>query len=234
MPHSANPPEPLWLELPPISPSAPGRLLVFLHGAGSTPEVFAPVAIAWQLKFPGATAVILNAPHESSTAQGRDWFDPSGISTDRAPRVQQASDEVAQQLATLRRDTGLTAQQTVVIGFSQGATVALELARRHPQAAACVVSYAGQLATPVSDGERISTTIHLLHGEFDSVVPLVHAERAYRGLTAAGADVTLDIVEGEAHTIGQTMIVIGTGRLMQTIFRDRVGRTAAGRRRTLH
>lgn len=235
MSHSANPSRPLWLELPPISPSAPRRLLVFLHGAGSTPEVFAPVAIAWQLKFPGATAVILNAPHAGSAAQGHDWFDPSGISTDRAPRVRQASDGVAQRVAALQRDSGLTAQQTVVIGFSQGATVALELARRHPQAAACVVSYAGQLATPISDGERISATIHLLHGEFDSVVPLVHAERAYRALAAAGADVTLDIVEGEAHTIGQTMVVIGTGRLMQTVFRGRIGRRAAsGRGRTLH
>ncbi len=51
--------EQVWLELPPISASAPRRLLVFLHGAGSSPENFAPVAIAWQLKFPGATAVLL-------------------------------------------------------------------------------------------------------------------------------------------------------------------------------
>ncbi|MGD9943263.1 MAG: alpha/beta hydrolase [Burkholderiaceae bacterium] len=225
---------PLWLELPPMSPSAPRRLLVFLHGAGSSPETFAPVAIAWQLKFPGATAILLTAPLPGSTDQGRDWFDPRGISADRAPRVTQASDEVARQLAALHRDTGLSAQQTTVIGFSQGATVALELARRHPEAAACIVSYAGQLASPIAVGERISATVHLLHGEFDSVVPLPHALRAHRGLTAAGADVTLDIVEGEAHTIGQTMIVIGTDRLMRTIFRGRQRAQAAARLKTLH
>ena len=56
----------LWLELPPLSERAPRRLLVFLHGAGSRPEAFAPVAIAWQLKFPGATVAILQGLHESA------------------------------------------------------------------------------------------------------------------------------------------------------------------------
>ena len=51
--------EQLWLELPPISATAPKRLIVFLHAAGSTPELLAPVAIAFQLKFPGATVVLM-------------------------------------------------------------------------------------------------------------------------------------------------------------------------------
>ncbi len=216
--------EPLWLELPPLSLQAPRRLLVFLHGAGSSPEAFAPVALAWQLKFPGGTAAILEALRAGSTHRGKDWFDGRGLSAERQPRIAAACATVAQRLEALQRATGLEGSRTIVVGFSQGATVALELARSHPSLAAIVVSYAGQLARPVAPRERIAPTIHLVHGEFDSLVPAVHAERAWRGLGAAGADVTLDIAADEAHSIGQAMINLGTARVLQTLFRGRLRR----------
>ncbi|MCD6732789.1 MAG: dienelactone hydrolase family protein [Burkholderiaceae bacterium] len=219
----------LWLELPPISTQAPRRLLVFLHGAGSTPETFAPVAIAWQLKFPGATAAIVEGLRPCASKVGRDWFDASGVSTDRAARIDAAGIELADRLRALQRDTSLAPAHTVVVGFSQGATVALALARQQPAPAAIVVSYAGQLARPIAPGERIAPTVHLLHGEFDSVVPTVHAERAFRGLRATGSDVTLDIVADESHSIGQAMINLGTARVLGTLFRGRQ-RPVCGRR----
>ncbi len=49
----------MWLEVTPHDSKPPRRLLVFLHGAGSRPETFAPLAIAWQYKFPGAIAIVM-------------------------------------------------------------------------------------------------------------------------------------------------------------------------------
>lgn len=222
----------LWLELPPISAQAPRRLLVFLHGAGSCVEAFVPIAIAWQLKFPGATAAILEALREGTLRQGKEWFDGRGVALDRLPRLEAARAAVAQRLAALQRATGLDGARTIIVGFSQGATLALELARSQPAPAAIVVSYAGQLGRPIGPGERVTPTIHLLHGEFDSVVPAAHAQRAYRGLTQAGADVTLDIAADEAHSIGQAMINLGTSRVLRTLFRGRTRRARGGS--TLH
>lgn len=222
----------LWLELPPQSAQAPRRLLVFLHGAGSSAEAFAPIALAWQLKFPGATAAILEALRDGSAHRGKDWFDARGVSADRQPRIENACAVVARRLEALQVATGIEGVRTVVIGFSQGATVALALARSHARLASIVVSYAGQLARPIAPEERIAPTIHLVHGEFDSLVPAVHAQRAYRGLRAAGADVTLDIAADEAHSIGQAMVNLGTTRVLQTLFRGRTRRTRNGS--TLH
>ncbi len=222
----------LWLELPPISAQAPRRLLVFLHGAGSSAEAFTPIAIAWQLKFPGATAAILDALHVGSLHEGREWFDGRGVALDRMPRIQAACATVAQRLATLQQACAMSGPDTILVGFSQGATLALELARNRPSLASIVVSYAGQLGRPIGPQERIAPTIHLLHGEFDSVVPAAHAQRAYRGLLAAGADVTLDIAADEAHSIGQAMINLGTMRVLQTLFRGRSRRKRDGS--TLH
>ncbi len=223
---------PLWLELPAPSAQAPRRLLVFLHGAGSCVEAFAPVALAWQLKFPGATAAILEALREGSPRGGKDWFDARGVAADRRPRIGHASGVVAGRLEALQRTARIDGARTVVVGFSQGATVALELARSHAALASIVVSYAGQLARPIAPGECIVPTIHLVHGEFDSLVPAVYAQQAYRGLAAAGADVTLDIVADEAHTIGQAMVNLGTARVLQTLFRGRQRRVRD--RSTLH
>ena len=221
--------EQVWLELPPISASAPRRLLVFLHGAGSSPENFAPVAIAWQLKFPGATAVLLQGLRRF--AQGSDWFDARARDGRGHVDAADATTEVAARVARLQRQTGVDGADTVIVGFGQGATVALEATRRHADLASIVVAYAGRLARPVADGESVGATVHLIHGEFDSVVPVVHATRAFRGLRAVGADVTLDVVEDEAHAIGQGMVNLGTTRVMQTVFR---GRRPARRGSVLH
>lgn len=224
----------LWLELPPISDDAPRRLLVFLHGAGSRPEVFAPIAVSWQLKFPGATAAILEGLQPSPAKNGLDWFDNRGVAAERAPRVDRAARKVADRIVALQRAAGVSNEQTVLVGFSQGATVALELARARPELAAIVVAYAGRLASPIRDDDRVQATIHLIHGELDSLVPAVHARQALRGLRAIGADVTLDITADGTHSIGQDMIILGTTRVMQTVFRGRRPARLDPARRMLH
>ncbi|UCE31044.1 MAG: dienelactone hydrolase family protein [Burkholderiales bacterium] len=221
----------LWLEFPPISHSAPPRLLAFLHGAGSSPEALAPVALSWHLKFPGATVAVLQGTRRTRCMRGRDWFDPMAVDAERRRCVDAAVGLAAERLAAAQHTAGLDGARTVMIGFSQGATMALELARAHPELAAIVVSYAGRLARPVGRNERVWPTIHLIHGEFDSIVPAVHAQQAFRGLKAAGADVTLDIAADTAHTIGQQLVNLGTLRVMQTVFR---GRRRGARESALH
>lgn len=211
----------LWLEMPALSPSAPARLLVFLHGAGSRPEAFAPVAIAWQLKFPGATVAMLQGPIPASGGQGFDWYTEGGSAAERLARVDAAAHEVAVRVQALQRASGLDASRTVLIGFSQGATVALQALRSGHALCAIVVAYAARLASPIRPGERIGAAVHLVHGEFDTLVPLVWARRALRGLQAAGAEVTLDIGIEDGHGIGQEGVIVGTTRVMQTIFRGR-------------
>lgn len=216
-----SPGEQLWLELPPISESAPRRLLVFLHGAGSSPEAFAPVAIAWQLKFPGAIGIVMEALRPGLAGSGKDWYDAQGPSDAHLPGIAAAAEEVGRRIEALQAACGLDGASTVLVGYSQGATLALELARRSPHTVAIVVAYAGRLARPLRDGDKVAPTVHLIHGELDSVVPVQNSQRSYRHLHAAGADVTLDIAVDEGHSIGQPMVSLGTTRVLQTLFRGR-------------
>lgn len=214
-----------WIELPPIAKRhQPNRLLVFLPGDGACAESFSPVAIAWQLKFPGALGVILQPP-----LRGNAWW-PSNSETRSGAR--NAARAVAQQIRSLQSLWHLLPSQTAVIAFAQGAMLALELARApgsgaeggpgaETRTSALVVAYAARLAGPILVHESISCTIHLIHGDLDHRVPYVFGQQAYRSLKAAGADVTWDLLADAAHTIGQEGVIVGTTRAMQSIFRGR-------------
>jgi phospholipase/carboxylesterase len=235
---SENPSEQLWIELPPINDVPPTRLLILLHGAVSSVDKFAPVAIAWQLKFPTAAAFILQAPERSlMEAERFSWFSPAVSGDQRAIAIKAAAKNVADKLATIQKSTGLTAQSTLIVGFSQGATVALELARSESIFADIIIAYAGQLSSTVLAGQVINArTIHLVHGELDSIVTPDQAERTYRQLMLAHGDVTLDVIEDGTHAIDQDFITVGTTRAMQSIFRGRAKKTKSpgDAPRTLH
>ncbi|MFK7966391.1 MAG: alpha/beta hydrolase [Burkholderiaceae bacterium] len=217
-----NPPigDQLWLELPPHRGGKPNRLLVFLHGAGSSPEMFAPVALAWQFKFPNATAVVMEGLMPGSLGSGKDWFDPRA-GQQSAELAAQAARQVARRIEAAQSALNLTADQTMVVGFSQGASVALELARLDQPGCHMIISYAGRLVRPITPGTPLTPTIHLLHGEFDTHVLAQQSLRAYRSLRDAKATVSLDVITDGVHSIGQDMINVGTTRAMQTIFQSR-------------
>lgn len=211
----------LWLELPPMSDTAPRRLLVFLHAAGSQPEALAPFALAWQLKFPGALAAVLQGLEPAAAGgAGFDWYRQQPLAG-RKERIDAAVREAATRIEALQRSAGVTATETVIVGWSQGATLAIELARRVPALAAIVVAYAARLARPLDPNEHVLPVVHLLHGEFDSVVPVDDGRRAYSGLRAGGTDVSLDVLGDCAHELGPAAVALGTTRVMQTIFRGK-------------
>lgn len=218
-----------WIELAPIhAPESPKRLLVFLPGSQTSAESFAPVALAWQLKFPSALCMILQPPLKAGL-----WWERHRHRRQAAPAC---AAEVTKMIRCRQQQLALEASQTTVVAFAQGATVALELARRSKTGAfdqdaqsqtyqrpvcSIVVAYAAQLAKPLLADECISCSIHLIHGDLDHQVPASYGLQAYRSLKAAGAEVTWDLLADSIHTIGQDAVIVGTMRAMQSIFRGR-------------
>lgn len=211
----------LWIELAPYNGKKPNRLLVFLHGAGSTPETFTPLALAWQFKFTSAAAIVLQGVQPGITGRGFDWFHHSTDREQQRSDARQAAIEVTRRVRLAQQNFGLSTAMTSLIGFSQGAVLALEMARLPGPCAQIVVTHAGRLLSPLAAGEVIEPTIHLLHGEFDSQVLARHSLRAYRALRGADARVSVDIVADGVHSVGQDMVNIGTTRMMQSLFRGR-------------
>jgi phospholipase/carboxylesterase len=103
--------------------------------------------------------------------------------------------------------TGLDRARLTLVGFSQGAMMALALAAG-PRPPVRVVALAGRLAVPIaaSDPEGgMRPAIFLGHGTADAVVPVAEAELAASRFEAAGFEVTRVIEQGLAHAISPSL-----------------------------
>jgi predicted esterase len=103
-------------------------------------------------------------------------------------------------------DAGLPAHRVVLLGFSQGACLALEAAARHPRRWGGVVGLTGGLIGPpgmglAHPGSLAGTPVFLGAGDHDPHVPLARIEESAAALAAMGATVTKRIYPGLPHTI---------------------------------
>jgi phospholipase/carboxylesterase len=181
-----------------------------------------PIALQFQGRFPSAALVVpsgFNPDARGGAAQ--EWYPTRGLTIDNhRERVAAVLPDVDDLVRREQTHFGVPAGRTVLIGFSQGGTVALE-AVKTPGLAGAVVAFAARYARLPATDARISSRIHLVHGEFDSVVSRVYAERAARVLSGLHVPVTLDIVEDLGHALSRQAIGLGSLRLLQGIYEGR-------------
>jgi phospholipase/carboxylesterase len=203
------------------------HLFVFLHGCGATAQSMIPIAFRFQSRFPSAALVVPSGfDKEARGGAAQDWYPTRGLTCENhRERVAAVLPDVEDLIRREQTHFAVPATRTVLIGFSQGGTVALE-AVKAPDLAGAVVAFSARYAQTPVRGSRIGSRIHLVHGEFDSVVSRVYAERAARVLNDLHVPVTLDIVEDLGHALSQRAIGLGSLRLLQGIYE--------GRRHTLH
>lgn len=78
--------------------------------------------------------------------------------------------------------------------------MALEFSIAHDGEMGRVLAFSGRFAC-LPDRAPELTTLHLLHGERDEVIPVTHAHAALSRLQELDGDVTLDTVEVAGHKI---------------------------------
>jgi phospholipase/carboxylesterase len=200
----------------------PTRLFVFLHGCGATAQSMIPIAFKFQARFPSAALVVPSGFDPAARgACAQDWYPTRGLNADNhRERVAAVLPDIEDLVRREQTNFGVPAARTVLIGFSQGGTVALE-AVKMPGIAAAVVAFSSRFARLPVKGARIASRIHLVHGEYDSVVSRVYAERAARVLLGLHVPVTLDIVEALGHSLTHHAISLGSLRLLQGIYERR-------------
>ena len=205
------------------------HLFVFLHGGGATPESMISVAFKFQARFPSAALVVPSGfdSHDVDARGDRPPYSMIALDDDgRMERLDAILPRVEDLVRREQTNCGIPAEGTVLIGFSQGGTVALEAVKRMPGLAGAVVAYSARFARLPLAGASMSVRVHLVHGEQDAIVSRVHSERAARVLAAMHVPVTLDIVEDLGHALSHHAVSLGSLRLLQGIYE--------GRKATLH
>jgi phospholipase/carboxylesterase len=186
----------------PGAPHEPAELLLLCHGVGSSAEDLRPLGQALAAKRPGAWVVSLRAPQPADMSPGWQWFSVRGVTEqNRAERVAAALPAFQVSIQAWQREAGATPAQTTVIGFSQGAIMALASTQAEgPTLAGRVIAIAGRLPQPAQRALP-GVAIHLLHGEQDRVMPVALAIDALQQLQALGVPITLERFEGLGHGI---------------------------------
>ncbi len=177
--------------------------LILLHGWGATGDDLLPVgeALGQLLAADPASPSLrplelrpLEAPDAHPAGAGaRQWYDLNQAGWPQRPAAVRALGE--------RLDRELAAageEPVVVLGFSQGAAMALEVALGRPVAAViCFSGYPHPGWQPQGPG---LAPLLLCHGRRDPVVPITAQAEICRLVEAAGGEVQLESFEGE-HTI---------------------------------
>jgi phospholipase/carboxylesterase len=200
---------------------APQQLFLLFHGVGANAADLAPLAEQLHQAFPQAAVLAFDGfePFDGipGGGAGRQWFSILGVSdANRAQRVAAVMPALSDLVRAAQQVTGVDPQATALVGFSQGAICALELAQTHDGLAGRVLAFAGRYATLPTLAPRM-TTLHFFHGADDEVIPVQHARQAIERLAAIGGDATIDIASGVGHEIDAHLLRSALLRLTRHI-----------------
>ena len=189
------------------------QLMLLFHGVGSTALDLVPLGRVLAAEFPAAFVVSVAAPVPSEAGGGRQWFSVLDISEENRPaRVEAALPAFMATVAHWQKEAGVGTDAVALIGFSQGGIMALEATRDQPAVAGRVVSIAGRFAT-LPTTPNPGTTLHLLHGKLDPVIPYGFTVEAAKHLVAIGADLTADVIPFVGHQINDEIATLMIERL---------------------
>lgn len=173
--------------------------VVLLHGRGAgAADILGLAAL-----FTPRPEVIFLAPQ----AAGASWYPrPFLAPIDlNQPWLDSALELTADILRRLE-SASISPGSTMLLGFSQGACLALEFAARHPRRYGAVVAFSGGLIGPpgeplAHDGDQAGTPIFLGCGDVDPHIPAWRVEESGRVLASMGAAVDLRLYSGLGHTV---------------------------------
>ena len=183
---------------------------IMLHGRGAGAEDILGLANEFT-----ARDVAFVAPQ----AAGNTWYPYSFLMP-----LEQNEPSLSSALRAIERLVGSLAQQNVtpdriaLMGFSQGACLALEFAARHAQRYAVIAAFSGGLIGPPGTprnypGSFAGTPVFLGCSDVDPHIPVERVHESAEVFTRMGATVTKKIYPHMGHTINESEIDLVNGLL---------------------
>ncbi|MCC4117686.1 esterase [Aromatoleum toluclasticum] len=193
-------------------PAAARRLVLLFHGVGATPQNLLPLADAIARTDPTAWVVSVRSPEPCDFGIGWQWFSVRGVTEEsRLDRVAAAMPQFVDTVREWQRRAGVGPDATTLIGFSQGAIMALESTQITDRLASQVIAIAGRFAQPPK--LRPAAAVLLLHGKDDSVIDPRYSIAAADRLASMGAEVGLNLLEDLGHTIDEGVVDLACAQL---------------------
>lgn len=183
---------------------------VLLHGRGATAGSI--LTLADELRVPDLAYL---APQAASNT----WYPQRFLMPieNNEPWLSSALAAVDDLLSQLDA-AGFAPERLALLGFSQGACLALEYAVRHPRRYGALIGLSGGLIGPPgtlwpSPRELAGTPVFLGCGDPDGHIPADRVRESAEVFRRAGAEVTAILYPGLGHTVGDDEIVRTRGMM---------------------
>ena len=165
----------------PAKSGSPKQLVVFLHGYGANGDDLIELGQHWRSTLPNAHEPCPGAP------MGRQWFalsaargvDDARSAADRLKGADAARPVIDAFLDEEMAKLGIDESRLALVGFSQGAMMALHVGLRRRRAPAAIVGFSGLLVGPerlpeatARDAKGAPPPILLVHGDQDPMIPV--------------------------------------------------------------
>jgi predicted esterase len=187
--------------------------MIMMHGRGASAEDI--LSLSTELDQPGFAFL---APQ----AAGNTWY-PNRFLAPLESNEPWLSSALAVITGLLARTAaaGIPPERTILLGFSQGACLALEYAARNPRRYGGVAGLSGALIGPDdtsrdlagSAGSLDGTPVFLGCSDVDFHVPKERVDQAAEVLRRLGAEVTVRIYPNMGHTVNQDEIEFVRGMM---------------------
>lgn len=177
--------------------------MVMVHGRGATAESI--LELAFELKQPGFAYLAPQAAHDT-------WYPQSFLAPISSNEPWLSSALTLLGMVTQRiEEGGIPPERTMLLGFSQGACLALEYAARHARRYGGVVALSGGLIGPDGTprdypGSFAGTPVFLGCSDRDFHIPKERVQLSAEVLRRLDADVTMRLYPNMGHTVNQDEI----------------------------
>jgi len=212
--------------LPPAAGGAARQLVVFLHGYGADGNDLIGLGREWARALPHAAFVSPHAPEPCGMSpMGRQWFSLTFREAGELERgIKHAAPSLNAFIDAELKKHNLGPRSLALVGFSQGAMLALGIGLTRKPAPAAIVGYSGALANaealPIEPDA--APAILLVHGDMDEVIPVDAMHIAREQLAQAGLAVEWHLAEGIGHGIDAQGLQLGGAFLKQAFAAPRL------------
>lgn len=182
-------------------------LVILLHGYGADGNDLFGIAQALAPHLPNTAFRSPNAPEACAVnPMGRQWFPISWLDGSSEAAMAEGAQRAAKTLHAYfdeaMAEEGMAADRVVIIGFSQGTMMSLNVTLRRDEAFAGVIGFSGRVVDVTGTGPITSKPpVLLVHGDQDEMVPVESIHEARKALDAAGVPVKWHVSQGVGHGI---------------------------------
>lgn len=189
----------------------PQQLVVFLHGYGANGDDLISLSDFWIDALPQTEFLAPNAPERIPfNIFGYQWF---GLEEITPFNIRQGLDRAGPKLADYLQEQltqrQMKPEQLVLVGFSQGTMMALEMLFHLPNIGG-ILGYSGAFVPRLMTAPfSIKSEVVLVHGTADTVVPFTALAEAQRQLDVMGVSALVYPRPGVGHYIDPQGLEIG-------------------------